>query len=145
MVLMLLMEKKICNILNEHFCTVGTKTASMQSQIGNPMSYLKKKSTAELMLNPITEKKLFEKFPNKTSMGHDRVSNVLVKKLFDTIRYPLCIIFNKSFIEGIYPDKFKLAKVIPLHKGGEKDDVDNYRSISLLPVMPKILEKLMFK
>ena len=78
-------------------------------------------------------------------MGHDGISSVLVKKLFYTIRYPLCIIFNNSFIEVIYPDQFKLAKVIPLHKGGEKDDVDHYRPISLLPAMSKILEKLTFK
>ena len=135
--------KMIFSILNEHFCTVGTKMASMQSKTGNPMSSLKKKSTAELTLNPITEieiSKIVEKLPNKTSTGHDGVSNVLVKKLFYTIRYPLCIISNKSFIEGIYPDQFKLAKVIPLHKGGEKDYVDNYRPIFLLPVMPKILK-----
>ena len=55
------------------------------------------------------------------------------------------IIFNKSFIEGIYPDTFKLAKGIPLHKDGENDDDDNYRPISLLTVISKILEKLMFK
>ena len=35
--------KMICNILNEYFCTVGTEIASMQSNIGNPMSYLRKK------------------------------------------------------------------------------------------------------
>ena len=59
------------------------------------------------MLNQITQKeirKIVKKFPNKTTMGHDVISNVLVKKLFYTIGYPLCIIFNKSFIEGIYPD-----------------------------------------
>ena len=57
----------------------------------------------------------------------------------------MCIIFNKSFIEDIYPDQFNIAKGKPMHKGGEKDDVDNYRPILLLPVMSKILEKLMFK
>ena len=54
-----------------------------------------------------------------TAMGHDGISNVLVKNFY-TIRYPLCIISNKSFIEGIYPDLFKLAKVIPLHSAGKK-------------------------
>ena len=112
------------------------------------MPYLKKKNTAEFTLNAITEieiSTIVEKLPNKTSIGYDGISNVLVKKLFYTVRYPLCIIFNKSFIGGMYPDQFKLAKVIPLHKGGEKDGVDNYRPILLLTVMSKILEKLMFK
>ena len=53
-------------------------------------------------------------------MENDGISNILVKNLFYTLKYPFCIIFNKSFIEGIYPDQFKLAKVMPLHKGGEK-------------------------
>ena len=105
----------------------------MQSKIGNPMSYLRKKDRTELTLIPITEieiSKIVEKLPNKTSMGHDGISNVLVKGfLFYTIIYPLYIIFNKSFIEGIYPDQFKVAKVLPLHKGGVRDDVDNYRPI----------------
>ena len=139
--------EKICNILNDHLCTIGTTIASMQSKIGNPVIF-KEKCTAEFTLNPITEieiSKIVEKLPNKTNMGHDGISIVLVKILFYTIRYPLCIIFNKSFIEGIYPDQFKLAKVIPLQKGREKDYVDSYRPTLLLPVMSNILEKLMFK
>ena len=60
-------EKMICNILNEHFCTVGTKITSMQSMIGNPMSYLKKISTAVLKLDPIS--KIIEKLPKKLAWG----------------------------------------------------------------------------
>ena len=56
------------------------------------------------MLNPFIEieiSKIVEKLPNKTSIWHGGISNVLVKKLFYSIKYPLCIIFNKAFIEGI--------------------------------------------
>ena len=104
------------------------------------MSYLKKKSMVEFTLNPITEieiSKIIEKLLNKTSMGHDGISSIIVKKLFCTIRYPSCIIFNKSFIEGIYPDQFKLAKEIPLHKG-----VDNYRPIFFITCYIKNTRKI---
>ena len=40
-----------------------------------------------------------------------------------------------------FPDKWKEAKVTPLHKNGPKDDLNNYRPISILPVISKVLEK----
>ena len=50
---------------------------------------------------------------------------------------------NQTFSKGEFPDCLKNAKVIPLLKSGSKTDVDNYRSISLLPVLSKVLEKIM--
>ena len=49
------------------------------------------------------------------------------------------------FTTGIVPDLLKIAKVIPVHKKGEKNLPGNYRRISLLSVFDKILEKLMHK
>ena len=51
------------------------------------------------------------------------------------------IVFNKSITQGIFPDVMKLADVIPLYKGKEKDEVINYRPISLLMILSKILKK----
>ena len=57
---------------------------------------------------------------------------------------PLTIIINQSLVTGIYPDKLKLAKVIPLFKKNEKDKIQNYRPICLLTVISKIFEKVIF-
>ncbi len=46
---------------------------------------------------------------------------------------------------GIFPDKLKIAKVIPLHKKDEETLFTNYRPISLLPAISKIFEKVIFK
>ena len=54
-------------------------------------------------------------------------------------------IVNSSFTEGIFPHALKTAKVIPIHKGGTKDEVSNYRPISLLSSFSKIYEKLMHR
>ena len=50
--------------------------------------------------------------------------------------------FNKSFINGAFPDSMKIAKVIPLFKSGDNDTFTNYRPVSLLSQFSKILEKL---
>ena len=55
----------------------------------------------------------------------------------------LAMIINKSFREGVFPEQMKLAKVIPVHKGGTKTDRGNYRPISLLDTFSKIYERLM--
>ena len=51
-------------------------------------------------------------------------------------------VINASFEDGIFPDQLKLAKVVPIYKGGAKTDVSNYRPISLLSAFSKIFEKL---
>ena len=53
-------------------------------------------------------------------------------------------IINQTFSQGEFPDCLKTAKVFPLFKSGSKTDVDNYRSICLLPVLSKVLEKIMY-
>ena len=53
------------------------------------------------------------------------------------------ILFSKCIQEGVFPDSYKIAQVIPLFKGGDKEDSNCYRPISLLPTISKILEKLL--
>jgi len=54
-------------------------------------------------------------------------------------------IFNNCVQNGIFPDKLKLAKVIPIFNSGAKDIASNYRPISILSHFSKIFEKLMHK
>ena len=55
------------------------------------------------------------------------------------------MLFNSSFITGVVPEKFKLARVITVYKEGSQTNLSNYRPISLLYTFNMILEKLMFK
>ena len=57
--------------------------------------------------------------------------------------HTLTDIVNTSFIDGVFPNQLKLAKVVPIHKGNSKTDVSNYRPISLLSSFSKIFEKVM--
>uniref|UniRef100_A0A672GUJ2 Reverse transcriptase domain-containing protein n=1 Tax=Salarias fasciatus TaxID=181472 RepID=A0A672GUJ2_SALFA len=66
----------------------------------------------------------------------------LIKQITDVVIEPFKYICNLSFTTGTFPESMKIAKVIPLFKKGNKNDVSNYRPISLLPQLSKILEKL---
>ena len=53
--------------------------------------------------------------------------------------------FNNSMQEGVVPEIMKIADVVPLHKSKSLDQTNNYRPISLLMTISKILEKIMYK
>ena len=83
--------------------------------------------------------------PNKNSSGYDQIYNKLLKLVGVEISKPLAIIFNESLSTGIFPDAMKMAEVIPLYKGKCRFEPGNYRLISLLLTISKILEKLIYK
>ena len=66
----------------------------------------------------------------------------LVKKIIPYIVNPLAHICNTSLMNGIFPDRMKIARVIPLFKNGDVKEFSNYRPLSILPQFSKILEKV---
>ena len=67
----------------------------------------------------------------------------VIKKFINNIIHPLYFFIYKSFETGVYPHQLKIAKIIPIHKNGDRSLPDNYRPISLLPNFSKIIEKVM--
>ncbi|GAG77400.1 unnamed protein product, partial [marine sediment metagenome] len=57
------------------------------------------------------------------------------------ICHPLAYICNLSIFTSVFLSKWKMAKVTPIYKDGDKSDVSNYRPISVLPIISKILER----
>ena len=83
--------------------------------------------------------------PNKKSAGPDGLSAFVIKGIRDVIAPLLTIAINQSLTNGIFPSKLKQAKVIPLYKNkGEDTSFGNYRPISLLNVISKIFERVVF-
>ena len=81
----------------------------------------------------------------KKSTSHDNKSPLVIKLFGEEIAMPLSILINISMSEGIVPVELKIAKIIPVHKSKAKDDISNYRPISLLPSISKILGKVIYK
>ena len=86
--------------------------------------------------------KIVNASPKKTSMDHSGINFALLKECISFIVKPVCHIANSSFEKAIFPERMKIAKVIPIFKSGKQDSFTNYRPVSLLPQFSKILEKL---
>ena len=81
--------------------------------------------------------------PDKAT-GSDGLSGQMLLLCDDSVVLPLHIIFINILSTSIYPDTWKLANVTPIFKKGDKQLINNYRPISLLPICGKIFEKIIF-
>ena len=139
-------DQEICNAFNNHFASVAAKvkcTIKPDPSNADVLSTIPRidNNLALELISEIQICKIVNGLKPKKSCGIDDFSNVLLKRLVNVIKSPLCTVINKSLLSGVFPDAMKIAKVIPLFKGGDIVVPDNYRPISLLPVLPKILEK----
>ena len=76
--------------------------------------------------------------------GLDNISAKIVRGCADLISVSLCALFNKSLVCGIFPDDWKCARVTPLFKEGEPSDLNNYRPISVISVIAKVFERIVY-
>ena len=82
---------------------------------------------------------------SKNSLDANGLSTSFIKSIITLIATPITHVFNASLTTGNIPSQLKLAKVIPIFKAGDPDNVDNYRPISLLCTFSKIFEKIVAK
>ena len=78
--------------------------------------------------------------PSK-STGIDGISLKMLNLASDVLLPSLLQMINISLHTGVFPDVLKEARVIPIHKGGPSEDPSNYRPISILPIVSKVIEK----
>ena len=87
---------------------------------------------------------LLNKLNKSKATGLDKISARLVRECADLICIPLCHIFNQSLSLGIFPEDWKCARVTPLFKQGNHDDMNNYRPISVVPIIAKVFERIVY-
>ena len=161
-------ETVIDNLSNKHSCGVDGISTNLLKKCKNPLipaltliinqtltsgifpeklmsfeNYLKKSNETEFSFSQITEKQvetLIDNLSNKHSCGVDGISTNLLKKCKNPLIPALTLIINQTLTSGIFPEKLKVAKVVPLFK----TILSNYRPISLLPAMSKIFEKIVY-
>ena len=138
-------SNEISDHFNNYFSSVAQVLASdiPQSNV-DPLSFLKfnKRSFRFFECDNDEIINIFQSMKNKKSAIQD--IPVFVYKYIAAIIAPILKnLINESVNTGIFPNILKIARVIPLHKGGSKKQVKNYRPISILPILSKIFEKVM--
>ena len=141
--------KKMTNVFNNFFVNVSALVCSeIPRSKKSPIDYLGCRNPNSIYLNPIIHTEIddiISLLQNGKSTGPFSIPVKLLKVLKPYISQPLANIFNQSIILGIFPDKLKYAKVIPIHKNVSPTDPSIYRPISFLSIFSKIFEKLMHK
>ena len=142
--------KKIAENFGKFYSTVRQNLSATipagEKNIDHYLSQIPRSGKSVVMrhTNQSEVENLIKSLPNKMSSGHDEINNVMLKSLCSAISYLLQLVFNQSIATGIFPDKMKIAEVIPLYKGKQRDLVINYRPISLLMIISKLLEKVIY-
>ena len=138
-------NKEIANEFNSYFVSIGESLVNQFKRTEKYTTYLPKDFNGSLTLHEVHEdnvRNIIKRMKNKGSTGFDAMSNLLLKSLKECLIRPITDIVNTSIRTGVVPDQWKIAKVIPLHKGGDSTSFNNYRPISLLSVYSKVLEKV---
>jgi len=136
------------DIFNAYFAGVGATIAAemrpnrlnVEPKIRPPIV-----CAASFRLRPATLPELSAavcRMSSSKAVGLDGVPILAVRRCFAVIGPPLLNVINASIVSGIFPDKWKVACVVPLHKAGDRNLPSNYRPISLLPIMSKIAERV---
>lgn len=137
-------DQDIAEILNEHFSSVGKKISESFTEprpIHNGTHITNSFYFRDVTGVDITA--VIQSMKNKKS-NISTYSIKILKSLRDIISEPIAKIVNKSIKNKYFPEQLKIARVIPIFKGGCETDPNNYRPISILPLMSKIFERIMF-
>ena len=140
----------IANTLNNFFTSIGRNLAQNITYTGdtNYSYYLKTYHNKIFKFKEIDPESIItviNSLTNKSSVGIDCISTILLKCITPSIIKPLTLITNQIMKTGVFPNKSKVAKVIPIYKKDDPTQVTNYRPISLLPVLLKVVEKTIAK
>ena len=144
---------EIASSMNEFFCTVGRNLSVKIPQHPNPLLSEEYKinesdeQPAEFTfhaVDTVTIHRALCKMKKSFGFGSDGIASNFLKIAYPVISNSICDIFNFSIFSGSFPDSWKIARVAPIFKGGQRDDRSNYRPISVLPVVSRLFEKLIY-
>lgn len=136
-------DKEKADCLNSYFTSTSTiddSNASLPPFFERTNQYLENITITENEVKDILQNLNV----NKAS-GLDMVSNRMLKYTASTVCKPLCIIFNRSIQDGIFPEPWKNSQLVPIHKKGDTTLPSNYRPISLLSNVGKTMERVIYK
>jgi hypothetical protein len=143
-------KSEITESFNNYFSNISIATSQNIPKSKQSYTNYLNRSTGisnSIFIEPVDSSYIIEtanKLQPKLSSVHDEISPKLLKETLSEIIIPITHIINRSLDSGIVPDQLKIAKVIPIYKASDSDQLRNYRPISLLPAFSKLIEKIMY-
>ena len=132
-------------IFNNHFASIASHDPNMPLPRLPDIQLNTNTQIDSIETTELEVKRLLTQLGVHKSTGPDGIGNWILHHCSDSLCKPLTALFNKSLADGVFPRTWKLANVCPVYKKGNKSDKVNYRPISLLSNMSKVLEKIVFK
>lgn len=129
--------------LNDFIANVGTNLQNNFNQ--QYVYYMPNQTNAIFNIEPCsieTIKKTIMSLKNTKSVGHDELSTEILKNNIEKLSPYIQIIVNSSIHTSTFPEQLKLTKITPILKSGKPDQPTNYRPICIVPVIDKIIEKI---
>ena len=143
--------RDIAEGFNDYFSNIGPNLASqINTQNFNFETYVKNIESEFAAFQPVTVNhvnQLLTGLSSNKATGVDKISCKIIKIASPAISDSLTHIFNQAITLSLFPDEFNVlntAIVIPLYKNGQRNVAGNYRPISVLPAISKIMEKILY-
>jgi len=119
------------------------KSAHLENNI-NTVDILNIRHNSSMYLTPVSTVEVYNiimKIKNSSSRDIYEVPSCVLKICAVHIAPVVAYLINTSFERGQFPHQLKVAKIVPIFKKGDKTDQNNYRPISILPIISKVFEK----
>ena len=138
---------KIANTFNEFFSNIAKKIeGNITTTFKTHTDYLTDASPNSFFIYPTTSKEvesIINTLKNNKTTGPYSIPTKILKTYKTILSQPISELVNLSFTNGVFPKILKTASVTPIHKKGDKLECNNYRPISILSNISKLIEKLM--
>ena len=139
---------ELSNQFNNHFATIGPELSrNIDSPDGDVYQRYITSTGQCFQLRPTSVNKVFSllnKLNKSKAAGLGKISARLTRECADLICIPICDIFNQSISLGVFLDEWKCERVTLLFKQGDRDDLYNYRPISVISVVAKVFEIIVY-
>ena len=143
-------KREVSQSMNSFFCSIGRDLASNVEGGYDPLilcDYFQNSNATKFTFKSIHSQQSREaigKLETSKSFGDDGTYSYFLKLAMPFIEDSLVYLFNTSLETSQFPYPWKIARVSPIFKDGDKTEKSNYRPISLLPVISRLFEKLVF-
>ena len=142
-------SQQIANVFNDYFCNVAENLKRDNGLVSSADDQVIRTEASDtrcqqsMKIEDSSPSEIIEIVKGLKNKSTSDMSVIPLKKVSNVLAPVISCLVSTSLHQGIFPQKLKIAKVIPLHKGGSRAEVSNYRPISLLSCFSKIFEKIM--